>query len=82
MINAKLDEELKALEQLRKRRFAQIELKLEQTTQPSAHKAHREGRARRDIDEILDDYLEWIEDTMTTEETPWLKVICAIVGDG
>ena len=32
VINAKLDEELKALEKLRARRFAQLELKLEQST--------------------------------------------------
>ena len=82
VINAKLDEELKSLEQLRARRFAQIELKLEQSTQPAVHKAHREERARRDINEVFDDYWEWIEDTMTTEETPWLKIICAMVGDG
>ena len=81
-INAKLDEELKALEQLCARRFAQLELKLEQSTQPTAHNAQREERARRDIDEVFDDYWKWIEDTMTTEETPWLKVICAMVGDG
>ena len=82
VINAKLDEELKALEQLRARRFAQLDLKLEQSTQPAAHGTHREDRARRDIDEIFNDYLEWIQDTMTTERTPWLKVICAMVGDG
>ena len=51
VINAKLDEELNALEQLRGRRFAQLELKLEQSTQPATHKTHREDRARRDIDE-------------------------------
>ena len=82
VINAKLDEELKALEQLRKRRFAQLELKLEQSTQPAVHKTHREDRARRDIDEVFNDYLEWIQETMTTERTPWLKVICAMVGEG
>ena len=81
VINAKLDEELKALEQLRARRFAQLELKLEQSAQPAAHTAHREERARRDIEEILDDYLEWIQETVTTERTPWLKVICAMVGN-
>ena len=81
VVNAKLDEELKALEQLRARRFVQLELKLEQSVQPAAHKAHREERARRDIKEVFDDYWEWIEDTMTTEKTPWLKVICAMVGD-
>ena len=82
MINAKLDEELRALEQLRARRFAQLDLELEQSARPAAHKAHREERARRDIDEVFDDYWEWIEDTMTTEETPWLEVVCAMVGDG
>ena len=81
VINANLDEEPKALEQLRARRFAQIELKLEQSTQPAAHKAHREERARRDINEVFDDHRKWIEDTMTMEETPWLKIICAMVGD-
>ena len=81
VVNAKLDEELKALEQLRVQRFVQLELKLEQSAQPAAHKAHREERARRDIKEVFDDYWEWIEDTMTTEKTPWLKVISAMVGD-
>ena len=81
VINAKLDEELKALEQLRARRFAQPDLKLEQSIQPAAHKTHREKRARRDIEEVFDDYLEWIQETMTTERTPWLKVICAMVGN-
>ena len=80
-INAKLDEELKALEQLRARRFAQLDLKLEQSTQPTARKTHREERARRDIKEVFGDYLEWIQETMTTERTPWLKVICAMVGN-
>ena len=81
VVNARLDAELKALEQLRARRFAQLELKLEQSAQPAAHKAHQEERARRDIKEVFNDYWEWIEDTMTTEKTPWLKVICAMFGD-
>lgn len=41
-----------------------------------------EERARRDIDDVFTGYWEWIEDTMTTEKTPWLKVICAMVGNG
>ena len=46
-INANLDEEQRALEQLRARCFAQLELKLEQSAQPAAHKTHREERALR-----------------------------------
>ena len=82
VLNAKLDEELDALERLKARRLTQLELKLQQSTQSAAHRTHREERARRDINEVFDDYLEWIQDTMTMEETPWLKVICAMVGDG
>ena len=54
---------------------------MEQSAQPAAHRAHREERARRDIEEVFGDYLEWIQETMTTERTPWLKVICAMVGN-
>ena len=72
---------LSTLDQLRARRFAQLDLKLEQSAQSAAHKAHREERARRDIDEVFKDYLEWVQETMSTERTPWLKVICAMVGN-
>ena len=82
VINAKLDEELEALERLKTRRLTQLELKLEQSSEPSAHKTHREERARRDIEEVFKDYLEWVQETMSTERTPWLKVICAMVGNG
>ncbi len=27
-------------------------------------------------------YLDWIQDTMTTEREPWLRLICAMVGEG
>ena len=33
------------------------------------------------IEEVFDNYLEWIQETMTTERTPWLKVSCAMVGN-
>ena len=29
----------------------------------------------------FDDYWNWIEGTMTTEETPWLKIIRVMVGN-
>ena len=80
VINAKLDEEPRALEELKARRLTQLELKLEQSSQPAAQKTNRKKRARDDIDDVFNDYWQWIEDTMTTEETPWLKVICVMVG--
>ena len=34
------------------------------------------------VDEVFNGYLEWIQETMTTERAPWLKVICVMVGEG
>ena len=73
---------LSSLEEIEVLDPALTRLKLEQSSQPAAHKTNREKRARDDIDDVFSDYWQWIEDTMTTEETPWLKVICAMVGEG
>ena len=34
------------------------------------------------VEEIFDEYLEWIQETMTTEPRPWIKVVCAMTGEG
>ena len=70
------------MDQLRARRLRQIVLELEQSAQPSAHKMRRKEQERRDIEEVFDEYRDWIEDSMSTEREPWLKVICAMVGYG
>ena len=79
-INEKLNDELRALEKLKKRRLFQLELQLERSDQAEAFKRTREERGRRDIDTIFDEYLEWIEDTMTTEPQPHIKVVCVMTG--
>ena len=80
-INDKLNDELKALEKLKKRRLLQLELQLERSDQAEAFKRTREERGRRDIDTIFEEYLEWIEDTMTTEPQPYIKVVCVMRGE-
>jgi len=35
-------------------------------------------QARQRIERLFDDYLEWVEETMTTEEPPYLQVIAAV----
>ena len=69
-------------DQLRARRLRQLELKLEQSAQPAAHKMRHREQERRGIKEVFDEYRGWIQDSMSTEREPWLKVICAMVGDG
>ena len=80
-INDKLNDELKALEKLKTRQLRQLELQLERSDQAEAFKRARQERGRRDIDTIFEEYLEWIEDTMTTEPQPWIKVVCVMTGE-
>ena len=78
IINAKLDEEVRILDEFKARQLRQLKLDLDQSQQSEQLKRHRDERARRDIQTIHDEYLTWIEETMTTEPHPWIKVICAM----
>jgi hypothetical protein len=78
VINKKLDSELKQLEKLRGNQYTQLEFKF--TTQTDKAKVKKE-KEKRNIDQIFDDYLEWIEDTMTTEDKPFLQMVAVFKGE-
>ena len=48
--------------------------------QAETFKRAREERGRRDIEAVFDEYLKWIEDTMTTEPQPYITVVCVMTG--
>ena len=77
-INAKLDEEIKALDDFKERRRQQLQLALDMSNQAEPIKQGRFEQACRETQAVHDEYLEWIEDTMTTEPRPWIKVVCAM----
>ncbi len=81
-INAKLDHAVAALDDLKARQLRQLELRLERSGEAEAFKRRRKEQGRREIDTIFDEYLTWIEDTMTTEAQPWIKVVCVMTGEG
>lgn len=68
------------MEKLRTRQLRQLELQLEGSNQSETFKRARQERGQRDIKTIFDEYLEWVEDTMTTEPQPWIKVACVMTG--
>ncbi len=78
IINAKLEDEVRALNEFKARQLRQLELDLDQSLQLEHFKRRRNERARHDIKTVHDEYLTWIEETMTTEPHPWIKVICAM----
>ena len=80
-VNEKLNDELEALERLKTRQLRQLELQLERSDQAEAFKRARQERGQRDIDTIFDEYLQWVQDTMTTEPQPYIKVVCVMTGE-
>ncbi len=79
-MDEQLNRELAALEELKARRIEQLALKLERSQRTEAFKAHQRSTGEREIKQIFDDYLEWVEDTMTLERQPYIKVVCVMVG--
>ena len=81
-INPKLNEELAALDELKRRQHARIEEMLTASRRPETLKQGLVAQQREQINEIFGEYLDWVQDTMTTEKHPWIKVMCVLTGDG
>ncbi|MCZ0944610.1 MAG: DEAD/DEAH box helicase [Gammaproteobacteria bacterium] len=78
IINAQLNEEVAALDAFKERRLQQLELDITQPAQANPLKRQYRSQASAEVEEVYDEYLTWIQDTMTTEPSPWVKVICAM----
>lgn len=72
-INPRLNEQLARLEALRKRKTQHIRKTLDGDTD-------RRDREIREIGRLFDDYLDWVQDTMTTEDRPWIQVAAVVRG--
>ena len=79
-MNEQLNRELEALEALKARRIQQLALKLDRSQRTEAVKAHQRSTGEQEIKQVFDDYLTWVEDTMTLERQPYIKVVCVMVG--
>ena len=75
-INEKLEKHLQALEQLRGKQHHQLELFYQEKKQLS-----KKDQKRREIDRKFDEFINWVEDTMTTEDNPFIQVIAVLQGD-
>ena len=77
-INAKLEDEVRALDKFRARRLQQLDLDFPHSEHAEPFRRHRGEQARREVDEVHDEYVSWIEETLTTEPHPWIRVVCAM----
>lgn len=79
-INQQLNEHLEKLDVLRERQIGQLELDFAENKQQESVKQNRKEQRQREIEHNFDSYIEWIEDTMTTEKEPYIQVIAVITG--
>jgi len=69
-----------ALEKLRGKRIQQMELNLSKVGGIQAIIEDKKVKEQQRIEKIFDDYIGWIEDTMTTEKEPYIQVIAVFTG--
>lgn len=74
--NQKLNQQLSELEELRARKIKQLDIFFDQ--QNTSNKKSRKIQQTTDINIIFDDYIQWVEDTMTTEDQPYIQVIAVL----
>lgn len=78
-MGAQLEETLQKLEAARGRKYQQLSLPLQGVTE-AATSAHKQMK-KRQVDRDIDEYKEWVRETMQTEEFPFIQVIAAFVSE-
>jgi superfamily II DNA or RNA helicase len=75
----KLEKHLGELAALRKRHFEQLEFLFRDVTAASPKLSRKEEEKRR-IEKEFDNYSEWIKETMTTEDKPFIRIAAVLKG--
>ena len=75
-MKARLAGTLAELEILQGKQVEQLELRLENLLE-GVRQSKREQRGKQ-IRQVFDEYRQWVEDTMTTEPQPYIRVLAAL----
>lgn len=79
-LNKKLNEQMEKLDALKGKQMRQLELDLSESKQIEKIVRDKKAQRQREIEKVFDEYLKWIEDTMTTESTPYIQVVAVLTG--
>jgi hypothetical protein len=74
-INPKLQEHLDKLDLLKDKQYKQLDL-----FYMGKKKLSKKEQDQREIDKKFDDFIYWVEDTMTTEDNPFIQVVAVLQG--
>jgi len=81
-VNEPLNAYLKDLEADQRRHEAQIELAFERDGRMPALAEEEKNRKLRKKQRVFNEYLDWIEDTMTSEDRAYIQVVAVLAPDG
>ena len=76
----RLAREKENLETLRARHHEQLAFSLSGSGRPEAIVQGRKKTETRRIDSLFDQYLRWVEDTLTTEPEPYIQILAVLKG--
>jgi len=77
-INEELNQQLTDLEKLKDRKLSVVEQRYEEGKGIKKILKARMETEQRETTKIFDEYMTWVQETMTTEDNPYLKVIAVL----
>jgi superfamily II DNA or RNA helicase len=76
----KLQEHLADLSRLKSRRLEKLQLDFGDLSPTARIQLSRKQTEQRRIEDVFADYQSWIEETMTTEDKPYIRVVAVLLG--
>lgn len=80
VINEKLNAQLKELDRLKQKQYRQLEFDFGDAALTS-RTMDKKKQQQREIERIFDEYYSWIENSLLTEDVPYLRVVAVLKGD-
>ncbi|MCP4404765.1 MAG: DEAD/DEAH box helicase [bacterium] len=77
----KLAEQLAALETLRAKQQQHVEFTFKELRDSALAGQQRKESEQRRIDELFTEHEDWVKDTMTTEDRPYIQVVAVLQGE-
>jgi len=75
-----LNQQQTRLQELKAKHQAQLDLELSRSDAPNALKQRKRDERQQHIDRVFNDYRDWLDNTQTTEEEPFLQVAAVFTG--
>jgi hypothetical protein len=79
-LSERLLKQLDHMNSLKRRHVEQLEIDFGDSAQPEAIKKHRIDDRRSHIERVFEDHLDWLQNTQTTEEEPFIQVAAVFTG--